>query len=127
MLPADEMAPYGFIAVSSGDGIAEIFQSLGVDVVLSGGQTMNPSTEDFVKAVRSIAAEQVFILPNNSNIVLGAEQARELLEDERRITVIPSKTIPQGMVTLLLSRKMNLRKRTVTRCSRRLAGCSPVK
>lgn len=97
VLPADEMAPYGFIAVSSGDGIAEIFQSLGVDVVLSGGQTMNPSTEDFVKAVRSIAAEQVFILPNNSNIVLAAEQARELLEDERRITVIPSKTIPQGM------------------------------
>ncbi|KOY12704.1 DAK2 domain-containing protein [Paenibacillus xylanivorans] len=95
--PADEMAPYGFIAVSSGDGIAEIFKSLGVDVVLSGGQTMNPSTEDFVKAVRSIAAEQVFILPNNSNIVLAAQQARELLEDERRITVIPSKTIPQGM------------------------------
>lgn len=97
VLPADEMAPYGFIAVSSGDGIAEIFQSLGVDIILSGGQTMNPSTEDFVKAVRSIAAEQVFILPNNSNIVLAAEQARELLEDERRITVIPSKTIPQGM------------------------------
>lgn len=97
VLPADEMAPYGFIAVSSGEGIAEIFQSLGVDVVLSGGQTMNPSTEDFVKAVRSIAAEQVFILPNNSNIVLAAEQARELLEDERRIIVIPSKTIPQGM------------------------------
>ncbi|WP_440110781.1 DAK2 domain-containing protein [Paenibacillus sp. QZ-Y1] len=96
-LPADEMAPYGFIAVSSGDGIAEIFQSLGVDVVLSGGQTMNPSTEDFVKAVRSISAEQVFILPNNSNIVLAAQQARELLEDERRVTVIPSKTIPQGM------------------------------
>ncbi|QLG39504.1 DAK2 domain-containing protein [Paenibacillus sp. E222] len=97
VLPADEMAPYGFIAVSSGEGIAEIFQSLGVDVVLSGGQTMNPSTEDFVKAVRSIAAEKVFILPNNSNIVLAAEQARELLEDERRIIVIPSKTIPQGM------------------------------
>lgn len=97
VLPADEMAPYGFIAVSSGDGIAEIFRSLGVDVVMSGGQTMNPSTEDFVKAVHSITAEQIFILPNNSNIVLAAEQARELLEDERRITVIPSKTIPQGM------------------------------
>ncbi|MGO4530828.1 DAK2 domain-containing protein [Paenibacillus sp. 2TAF8] len=97
VLPAHEMAPYGFIAVSSGDGIAEIFKSLGVDVVMSGGQTMNPSTEDFVKAVRSIAADQIFILPNNSNIVLAAEQARELLEDERRITVIPSKTIPQGM------------------------------
>ena len=97
VLPAHEMASYGFIAVSSGDGIAEIFKSLGVDVVMSGGQTMNPSTEDFVKAVRSIAADQIFILPNNSNIVLAAEQARELLEDERRITVIPSKTIPQGM------------------------------
>ncbi|GIO30657.1 MULTISPECIES: DAK2 domain-containing protein [Paenibacillus] len=95
--PADEMAPYGFIAVASGQGIADIFKSLGVDVVLSGGQTMNPSTEDFVNAIRSISAQHVYILPNNSNIVLAAEQARELLEGERSVTVIPSKSIPQGI------------------------------
>ncbi|MBP1904508.1 DAK2 domain fusion protein YloV [Paenibacillus turicensis] len=96
-LPAHELAPYGLIAVSSGQGIANIFESLGVDVVLSGGQTMNPSTEDFVKAIHSISAEHIFILPNNSNIILAAQQARDLLEGERQVTVIPSKSIPQGM------------------------------
>ncbi|MGW9528123.1 DAK2 domain-containing protein [Paenibacillus terrae] len=95
--PAHELAPYGFIAVASGEGIADIFRSLGVDVVLSGGQTMNPSTEDFVNAARSIAAQHIFILPNNSNIILAAEQARELLEMERLVSVILSKTIPQGI------------------------------
>lgn len=95
--PADELAPYGFIAVSSGEGISDIFKSLGVDVVLSGGQTMNPSTEDFVNAITSISAQHIFILPNNSNIVLAAQQAAELLEGERQVTVIPSKTIPQGI------------------------------
>ncbi|WP_149093490.1 DAK2 domain-containing protein [Paenibacillus terrae] len=95
--PAHELASYGFIAVASGEGIADIFRSLGVDVVLSGGQTMNPSTEDFVNAARSIAAQHIFILPNNSNIILAAEQARELLEMERLVSVIPSKTIPQGI------------------------------
>ncbi|HEY2494911.1 MAG TPA: DAK2 domain-containing protein [Paenibacillus sp.] len=95
--PAEEMAVYGFIAVSSGKGITEIFTSLGVDVVLFGGQTMNPSTEDFVNAISSISAQHIYILPNNSNIVLAAEQARELLEGERSVTVIPSKSIPQGM------------------------------
>ncbi|MNO74657.1 DAK2 domain protein [compost metagenome] len=97
LLPADELAPYGFIAVASGQGISEIFTSLGVDVVLSGGQTMNPSTEDFVKAIHSITAQHIFILPNNSNIILAAQQARDLLEGERSITVIPSKSIPQGI------------------------------
>lgn len=96
-LPADELAPYGFIAVASGQGISEIFTSLGVDVVLSGGQTMNPSTEDFVKAISSISAQHIFILPNNSNIILAAQQARDLLEGERSVTVIPSKSIPQGI------------------------------
>lgn len=96
-VPADELAPYGFIAVASGQGISDIFKSLGVDVVLSGGQTMNPSTEDFVKAIHSISAQHVFVLPNNSNIVLAAQQARDLLEDERSVTVIPSKSIPQGI------------------------------
>ncbi|WP_410511593.1 DAK2 domain-containing protein [Paenibacillus sp. BR2-3] len=95
--PADDLAPYGFIAVSSGAGIADIFKSLGVDVVLAGGQTMNPSTEDFVNAISSISAKHVYILPNNSNIVLAAQQAKELLEGERDITVIPSKSIPQGI------------------------------
>lgn len=95
--PAHELASFGFIAVASGEGIADIFKSLGVDVVLSGGQTMNPSTEDFVNAARSIAAQHIYILPNNSNIILAAEQARELLEMERLVSVIPSKTIPQGM------------------------------
>ncbi|MCC3379780.1 DAK2 domain-containing protein [Paenibacillus farraposensis] len=95
--PAHELAPFGFIAVASGEGIADIFKSLGVDIVLSGGQTMNPSTEDFVNAARSIAAQHIYILPNNSNIILAAEQARELLEMERLVSVIPSKTIPQGM------------------------------
>ncbi|USB34619.1 DAK2 domain-containing protein [Paenibacillus sp. YPG26] len=97
VLPADEMAPYGFIAVASGQGIADIFTSLGVDAVLSGGQTMNPSTEDFVNAINSISAQHVFVLPNNSNIVLAAQQARDLLEGERSVTVIPSKSIPQGI------------------------------
>ncbi|WP_054940248.1 DAK2 domain-containing protein [Paenibacillus ihuae] len=95
--PADDMAPYGFIAVSSGEGISDIFKSLGVDAVLAGGQTMNPSTEDFVNAIQLISAKHVYILPNNSNIVLAAQQAKELLEGERDITVIPSKSIPQGI------------------------------
>lgn len=96
-MPADDLAPFGFIAISSGDGIAEIFKSLGVDVVLAGGQTMNPSTEDFVKAVASISAKHIYLLPNNSNIVLAAQQAKDLLEGEREVTVIPSKSIPQGI------------------------------
>lgn len=95
--PADELAPFGFISVASGEGISEVFKSLGIDIVLSGGQTMNPSTEDFVKAIHSIDAKHVFILPNNSNIVLAAKQARDLLEGEREVTVVPSKTIPQGI------------------------------
>lgn len=97
ILPADELAPYGFIAVASGQGISDIFSSLGVDIVLSGGQTMNPSTEDFVNAVQAVSAQHVFILPNNSNIVLAAQQAQGLLEGERKVTVIPAKSIPQGI------------------------------
>ncbi len=97
--PAEEVAAYGLIAVSSGDGISEIFRSLGVDAILAGGQTMNPSTEDFVKAVENLSARHIFILPNNSNIVLAAQQARDLLEGSRQITVIPSKSIPQGIAS----------------------------
>ncbi|AHD06055.1 DAK2 domain-containing protein [Paenibacillus larvae] len=94
------LKPYGFVAVAIGEGIKEIFTSVGVDVVLSGGQTMNPSTEDIVKAVRQIEAETVFILPNNSNIVLAAQQAKDLVED-KQIVVIPTKAIPQGLAAIL--------------------------
>lgn len=94
-----ERAPYGMIAVALGDGVAELFRSSDVDIVLTGGQTMNPSTEDFVKAIESLSAEHIFIFPNNSNIILAAEQAIELTE--RAVTVIPTKTIPQGIAAVL--------------------------
>jgi len=90
----------GILAVAAGDGITEIFESLGVDYVVSGGQTMNPSTEDLVNAVKQIAADRVFILPNNSNIILSAQQVQELLDDQE-VIVIPTKTIPQGMAAAL--------------------------
>lgn len=91
---------YGFVAVAMGEGISDILTSVGVDVVLSGGQTMNPSTEDIVKAANGIAADTVFVLPNNSNIVMAAQQAAQLVEDKKLI-VIPSKTIPQGLAAVL--------------------------
>ena len=89
---------YGLVAVSSGAGLDELFKELGVDVLVSGGQTMNPSTEDFVKAIRQCRAKNVFILPNNSNIVMAASQACDVLEDTPvSARVVPSKTIPHGM------------------------------
>lgn len=94
------MQAFGFVAVSAGDGIREIFTSLGVQEIIAGGQTMNPSTEDIVQAVGRVHAETVFVFPNNSNIVMAARQAKELVEDKTLI-VIPSKTIPQGMASLL--------------------------
>jgi len=90
---------YGIITVSMGDGIAEIFKSLGADHVIAGGQTMNPSTEDFVKAIEQIRAEKIIILPNNSNIILAAEQSAELVEQD--VAVVPTKNVPQGMAALL--------------------------
>ncbi|CAM3353129.1 DAK2 domain-containing protein [Marinicrinis lubricantis] len=90
---------FGIVAVAVGEGISEIFSSIGVDYVLSGGQTMNPSTEDIVQAIEKVNAEKVFVLPNNSNIILAAEQAKELVEAE--VAVIPAKTIPQGMAAAL--------------------------
>ncbi|WP_254352169.1 DAK2 domain-containing protein, partial [Paenibacillus dendritiformis] len=93
--PADEIAAYGFIAVAMGQGIHDIFTSLGVDIVLSGGQTMNPSTQDFIDAIGKITAQHIFILPNNSNIVMAAKQAAEFVD--REVTVIETKTIPQGI------------------------------
>ncbi len=89
---------YGIVAVSSGAGLDELFKELGVDVLVSGGQTMNPSTEDFVKAIKATKARHVFLLPNNSNIVMAASQACDVMEGAGvTARVIPSKTIPQGM------------------------------
>lgn len=91
---------YGFVSVAMGEGISEIFASLGVDEVISGGQTMNPSTEDIVNAINGIAADTVFVLPNNSNIVLAAKQAVDLAEG-KTVVVIPTKSVPQGMAAML--------------------------
>lgn len=90
----------GFVAVSAGEGLSEIFHDLGVDYVIEGGQTMNPSTEDILDAVDKVNADSVFILPNNGNIILAAEQAQSLTED-REIIVIPSKNIPQGIAAMV--------------------------
>jgi len=90
----------GVVAVAMGQGIAEVFKSLGVDEVVSGGQTMNPSTEDLAAAVERVAAKHVFILPNNGNIVLAARQVKELVAD-KKVYVVPSKSIPQGIAALL--------------------------
>ncbi|SHH28560.1 hypothetical protein SAMN02745135_00318 [Caloranaerobacter azorensis DSM 13643] len=90
---------YGFIAVAMGEGIANVFKDLNVDFVIHGGQTMNPSTEDILKAVESINAEHIIILPNNSNIILAANQAKEL--SNANIEVLPTKSIPQGISAIL--------------------------
>ena len=96
----EEKKPYGFVTVSSGDGLSEVFNGLGVDRIIAGGQTMNPSTDDLLQAINSINADVVYVLPNNKNIVLAANQAAELAED-REVVVIPSKTIPQGITALI--------------------------
>lgn len=90
----------GFIAVSIGDGLSEIFKDLGVDYLIEGGQTMNPSTEDMLEAIDHVNAENIFILPNNKNIVLAAEQAAKLTA-EKNIIVLPTKTIPQGIAAMV--------------------------
>jgi DAK2 domain fusion protein YloV len=92
--------PMGFIAVSIGEGMNEIFKELGVDYIIEGGQTMNPSTEDMLNAIDQVNAECVFILPNNKNIVLAANQAKVLVED-KEIVVIPTKTVPQGISAVI--------------------------
>lgn len=91
---------YGFIAVSAGEGLAEIFKSLGADHIIEGGQTMNPSTADILNAVEQVNAKTIFILPNNKNIILAANQAAELTT-EKDLLVIPSKTIPQGITAII--------------------------
>lgn len=95
----EELKEYGFITVAMGNGIKNIFKDLNVDYIISGGQTMNPSTEDMIKAIEKINAKNIIILPNNSNIILAANQAKEL--SEKNITVLPTKTIPQGITSLL--------------------------
>lgn len=98
--PAAERKENGFIAVSAGDGIHAIFQELGVDHIIEGGQTMNPSTEDMLNAIDQVNADTVFILPNNKNIILAANQAKYMNED-KRIIVIPTKTIAQGITAVI--------------------------
>ena len=95
-----ENKPVGFISVSVGEGMANIFRELGVDYLIEGGQTMNPSTEDMLNAIKQVHADTIFILPNNKNIVMAANQARDLTED-KKIIVIPTKTIPQGLSALI--------------------------
>ncbi|MED0656695.1 DAK2 domain-containing protein [Anoxybacillus ayderensis] len=94
-----ERLPYGIVTVAMGDGIAELFKSIGAHAVIEGGQTMNPSTEDIVKAIEEVNAQTVFVLPNNKNIILAAQQAASVASCD--VVVIPSKTVPQGMTALL--------------------------
>ena len=91
-----ELKPFGFLAVCAGDGLAAVFADLGADGIVNGGQTMNPSTEDILNAVDKINADHIFILPNNKNIILAAEQAAKLSED-KKLYVIPTKSVPQGI------------------------------
>ena len=94
-----EEKEYGFIATSMGDGLAKIFKDFGVDHIIEGGQTMNPSTEDFMNAIEHINAKNIFIFPNNSNIIMAANQAKEL--SDKNIVVIPTKNTPQGFTALV--------------------------
>ncbi len=98
--PVAERKPTGFVAVSIGDGMNEIFLGLGADHVIEGGQTMNPSTEDVLTAIEEVNADTIYVFPNNKNIILAAEQAKQLTED-KQIVVIPSKTVPQGIAALI--------------------------
>ena len=97
-VPVEEKE-YGFIATSMGEGLAQIFKDFGVDYIIEGGQTMNPSTEDFMKAIESLNAKNIIILPNNSNIIMAANQAKEL--SDKNIVVIPTKNVSQAFATLV--------------------------
>ena len=97
--PAAEEKEFGFIATSMGEGLAKIFKDFGVDHIIEGGQTMNPSTEDFMNAIENINAKNIFIFPNNSNIIMAANQAKEI--SEKNIIVIPTKNTPQGFTALV--------------------------
>ena len=98
--PEEPAKEYGFISVSAGDGLTEIFRGIGVDYVIEGGQTMNPSTEDILNACDQVNAETIFVLPNNKNIILAANQAKDIIE-EKTIIVVTTKTIPQGITAMI--------------------------
>ena len=101
--PAKDLGPakdFGFVSVSAGEGLTEIFKGVGVDYVIEGGQTMNPSTEDILNACAEVNAKTIFVLPNNKNIILAANQAKDIIED-KTIIVIPTKTIPQGITAMI--------------------------
>ncbi len=95
----DPERTFGFVAVAAGEGLASVFADLGVDAVVSGGQTMNPATEDILAAVQSVPAGTVFVLPNNKNIIMAAEQAQKIAD--RKVVVLPTRTIPQGITAML--------------------------
>lgn len=97
---AAQKVPYGIVSIAMGEGLAQILRDLGVSVIVEGGQTMNPSTEDIVKAIEQCNAEHIFVLPNNSNIILAANQAKDILTD-KSVYVLPTKTVPQGIATLI--------------------------
>ena len=98
--PEEPRKAMGFITVSIGEGLNEIFKELGADYIIEGGQTMNPSTEDMLNAIEKVNADVIYILPNNKNIILAAEQAKSLVED-KKIFVVPSRTVPQGIAALI--------------------------
>ena len=100
ILESQKQKKMGVISVSAGSGLTSIFKEIGVDVVVEGGQTMNPSTEDILNAVEHLNAETIYILPNNKNIILAAEQAAKIVED-KKVVVIPTKTIPQGITAMI--------------------------
>ena len=95
-----EWKDYGFITISVGEGVSAIFKDLGVDRIISGGQTMNPSTEDILNAISQVNAKTIYVFPNNKNIIMAANQARDLTTD-KEIIVIPSKTVPQGIAAII--------------------------
>src|SRR5699024_11079213 len=95
-----EQKEIGFLAVSIGDGIAQIFKELGVDYLIEGGQTMNPSTEDMLTAIGKVNAKNIFIFPNNKNIILAANQAQAMTKD-KKVFVIPTTTVPQGITAMI--------------------------
>ena len=95
----DPSRDYGFVAVAAGEGLKAVFTDLAADAVVSGGQTMNPSTEDILAAIQSVPAKTVFVLPNNKNIIMAAEQAQKLAD--RQVVVLPTRTVPMGITALL--------------------------
>jgi DAK2 domain fusion protein YloV len=108
-IPESEWKDYGFIATAAGTGLVEIFKSLGVDEIVEGGQTMNPSTDDMLEAIKKVPARTIFLLPNNKNIILAAQQAAGLTKN-KKVVVIPSTTIPEGISALLgFSQDQNVR------------------